>query len=372
MSASEGSLPRLFGAPSTPQLVLHVLESPPVKSCLDPKGDLCIQVGEAPATSFIVCSRTLARTSSFWNTMLYGEFKESKKFCPENGLEWMVELPDDDPRPMALLLNIVHCHFDVVPSYPGPIGIQDLYEISVLTDKYDMTHTLRPWARGWLHSIMDSLGEMPDVSLREQYCQERLWISWELGDKAGFEGIAIVMLLNSSASTEDANSLRCDGVLEPPDIYKILEQTRLNMIKEILTSLNHIIQGLIQNEKIFCEKYKEKSKKKIQRDRGDCLASMLGAGIQSLHSTGLWPIPQPTDVQWSVSYLSEKLRTVEIQSNIGEHHTCSQKRALQAGVENVLHSIPSLLTEVHYGHLDSQARRSGISPTESDGIFDSL
>ncbi|KAI0539520.1 hypothetical protein GGR58DRAFT_464593 [Xylaria digitata] len=315
-------------------------------SFLDPNGDLCIQVGKSPVISFIVCSKTLVRTSDFWNKLLNGEFKESR--------DSTVELPEDDPRPMALLLNIVHGRFDQVPGYQDVMDIQYLYNISVLTDKYAMTHVLRPWAPGWLRS-RDFLGEKPDVSLREQYCHERLWISWELGDKANFEKIANILLLKSSTSTEGANSLRCDGVLEPPDIYEILEQTRLDMIEALLTPLNDIIQRLIRKDEEFC-------------DEDDCLGLMLGTCIQSLYSNGLWPIPQPADVPWSVSDLSAKLKTIEINGNNSVYHFCSHGSALKDKVEGVLSSIPSLLTEVHYRHLDSQAMKSGLGPIKPNGV----
>ncbi|KAI1359304.1 hypothetical protein F5Y08DRAFT_332445 [Xylaria arbuscula] len=353
MSAFEGSEPLPLGTrrinnPWSP-FDCKLLTLPPAKSYLDPDGDLCIQVGESPATSFVVCSRTLARSSSYWNAMLNGEFKESKKFCSESGSERTIKLHEDDPKPMALLLNIVHSRFDQVPSYESIIDIRYLYEISVLTDKYDMTHVLRPWARGWLRSTQH-LSTWPGLSLREQYCHERLWISWELGDTTNFEKIANILLLNSSTSAEDANSLRCDGILEPLDIYEDLQRIRLDTIGALLTSLDNIIQGLMQKDEKFCQR----------SGQGDCLASMLGTGIQSLCELELYPIPHPVDVQWSVSDLSAKLKTVEIKGNFGEYHKCSQELALQAEVEKVLDFIPSLLTEVHHRHLNSQAKKSGV------------
>ncbi|KAI1736465.1 hypothetical protein F4680DRAFT_432223 [Xylaria scruposa] len=381
MSASEEYQSRPFRASSIPQPYIPVdntwsfgiglkpppqpsslLESPPQKSFLDPEGDLCLQVGESPATSFIVCSRTLARASLVWNVMLNGEFKESKRF---RSREEPVDLPEDDPRPMALLLNIIHGRFDRVPSYDCVMNIRDLYDISVVTDKYDMAHVLRPWASGWLRST-HRLNKWPHLSLREQYCHERLWIYWELGDKVNFEKIANGLLLNSSTLTEDADSLRCKEAQEPPDIYEILEQTRLSIIEELLTALDNIIQGLIQKDKRFCSK---KSKKESQKGQGDCLASMLGTGIQSLYGVGLWPLPQPASVQCSVLDLSAKLKTVEIEGYIGEYHRCSQKLSLQNKVEGILRNIPSLLTEGHKSHLESQAKKSGVSPIGSDTLF---
>ncbi|KAJ3556263.1 hypothetical protein NPX13_g10172 [Xylaria arbuscula] len=119
----------------------------------------------------------------------------------------------------------------------------------------------------------------------------------------------------------------------------------------------------MQKDEKFCQRsgMSMKSKgKRTQAGQGDCLASMLGTGIQSLCELELYPIPHPVDVQWSVSDLSAKLKTVEIKGNFGEYHKCSQELALQAEVEKVLDFIPSLLTEVHHRHLNSQAKKSGV------------
>ncbi|KAI3324107.1 hypothetical protein HD806DRAFT_494136 [Xylariaceae sp. AK1471] len=363
MSLFAESQSNLFGGPSPPNHslplrsgfdgALRILESPPLQSRLDPDGDLYLEVGEFPTVSFIVCSRTLARSSPVWNRMLNGEFLESKKPGPQDtSSKWTIKFPKDNATAMAVLLSIVHGRFDVVPSYEGPIDTKDLYDISVLTDKYLMTHALRPWARGWWRSTQCS-SECPGLSIREQHCHERLWISWELGDKASFKEIANFLLLNSSASTQGADNLRCAGILEPPEIYDIIEKSRLDTIEALLTPLNNIIQGLVQNDKSFCGRSK--------KGRGNCLAFMLGAGIQSLHSIGLWPIPKPADIQWSVLALSVKLENVDIAASVGEYHECSQSRVLKDEIKKTLDSMPSLLTEVHHRHLEAQAKKSGIS-----------
>ncbi|KAI1353266.1 hypothetical protein F5Y01DRAFT_277399 [Xylaria sp. FL0043] len=344
-----------------PLQTVRCLQPPPPQSCLDPKGDLCIDVGMYPARSFMVCSRALARASPFWDKMLYGEFRESKKLCPQDDKqEWTVKLPEDDATAMGLLLSIIHGRFDMVPSYEDQIYVRDFYDISVIADKYDMAHVLQPWARGWLRSTLRSI-ELIGESLRDQYCHERLWISWALGDKANFEEIAKTMLLTSCTSIRDSNSLRCAGVFEPPEIYDIIEQTRLDTIKALLAPFHNILEGLITNDKTLCKKHKKK------RNYPDaCLPSMLGTGIQSLHSAGLWPIPQPAEIPWSVSILSDKLKSVKMESNgyleveDGRVHKCSQGPALQVEIERVLNSIPPLLTEAHECHLECQARKSGV------------
>jgi hypothetical protein len=47
------------------------------------------------------------------------------------------------------------------------------YRVTVLSDKYDLTRMLRPWATSWLSDIA---GED-----RKNFTS-RVWIAWELGD----------------------------------------------------------------------------------------------------------------------------------------------------------------------------------------------
>lgn len=192
---------------------------PPPRCYIDLEGDLCLVVGSLGA-EFVVCSKTMARSSPFWKKMLYGDFAEGKKSQSRGGKgEWVVKLPEDNSIAMEIILNIIHGRFDRIPGYEDFVYTTHFYNLCVLTDKYDMTHILRPWARGWsrsTHSQCDKLGQ----SLRSRFCHERLWISWELGDRDTFEGMAQTLLLNSSNSP--GNTLHYVGSLEPPGIYGML------------------------------------------------------------------------------------------------------------------------------------------------------
>lgn len=149
--------------------------------------------------------------------MLYGEFAESKSAQPKDGkTPWVVKLPEDNSAAMSIILNIIHSRFDQVSGYEDFVYTTHLYNLCVLTDKYDMTHILRPWAKGWsrtTHIQCEKLGQ----SLRSKFCHERLWIAWELGDFVTFDAMSKALLLNSSSSA--GNNLRYVGALEPPEIY---------------------------------------------------------------------------------------------------------------------------------------------------------
>lgn len=138
----------------------------------DVDGDLRLDVGEDENVQrFIVCSRTLSRASKVFKAMLYGNFVESKPSSKEH--EWVVALPEDDPASLATVLYAIHNKFSKVPD---SVTQGELFNITVLTDKYDMTEVLRPWAKAWAEPLASSsrpLGQKGDEAL--------LWIAWELG-----------------------------------------------------------------------------------------------------------------------------------------------------------------------------------------------
>lgn len=179
---------------------------PPVQdpTYFDPDGDLQLHIGPEKSAC-VVCSRSLSRASPVFKRMLYGGFAESK---PAHG-EWIVALPEDNQEAMFLLLNIVHGHSDAVPMR---LPDEKLYHVTVLTDKYNMTKCLHPWAHSWRKHFVK-----PDTSAK---IARRIWIAWELGIIDIFMR-GVQALLHSSSTTIIAG---CDSQdTGHSDTFTILE-----------------------------------------------------------------------------------------------------------------------------------------------------
>ncbi|KAK8029760.1 hypothetical protein PG993_011051 [Apiospora rasikravindrae] len=106
------------------------------------------------ALTFRVCSRSMARASPVWKKMLFGYFAES--VLPKDGSDWMVTLPDDSPKVMLMVLGMVHARFDLMPRFELGSSLDQVFDITLVTDKYDMTHILKPWAPVWLETVIYS------------------------------------------------------------------------------------------------------------------------------------------------------------------------------------------------------------------------
>ena len=147
------------------------------------------------AIEYIVCSKTLSRASLFFKRLLYGEFAESKK--PEGNsqwAQWTVYLPEDHPTALGIILGLAHGVFRDIP-FGEFMGTEALYKITILTDKYDMTQLLRPFARGWIEAkpvghYQESTNASSDSKLS--------WAAWELGHSLIFKRLIDTMARNAS------------------------------------------------------------------------------------------------------------------------------------------------------------------------------
>ena len=161
------------GASSTPAAGDEQFTRPTKISKPDPDGDLTLNVAPRnnKSCSFLVCSGTLRRHSPVWKAMLFtGAWMESK---PADGKPWVVELPEDPAYPMEIILDIIHGRFERVPQ---TLGLKDLRDLLILTNKYDMTGIVRPWCSQWIEAARKPKLDTVDM-LRS------LFIAWELGDE---------------------------------------------------------------------------------------------------------------------------------------------------------------------------------------------
>lgn len=176
----------------------------------DPDGDLRLQVGPDKANC-VVCSRTLCRASAVWKKMLNGPFLESR---PKDG-EWIVELPEDDYKALTLVLNVIHFHFDRIPD-PATPTVEDLFNLTILTDKYDLTHLLRPWAKSWTKSWTWCL------QLTWRHDLRLLWVAWELGHAQLFRQVAQSVVLDVFLDQTGALCYKTAGPLQSYDYLNAL------------------------------------------------------------------------------------------------------------------------------------------------------
>lgn len=172
------------------------------------------------AVKYVVCSKTLCRSSLFFKRLLYGSFSESKKLDTDD--QWTVHLSEDNPTPMKTVLSIAHGTFQYVPTRPMSPG--GLYDLTILSNKYDLTHLLRPFAQGWVKDVRKDA--LVNRWVNDRDVVKCLWCAWELGDVSVME--ECINRISSECHLDDQEQLAYDyqwrpwvvfqDILDPPGI----------------------------------------------------------------------------------------------------------------------------------------------------------
>lgn len=159
---------------------------------LDPAGTLTLVVGKAgdavivtpesqplqtvgtkgaPAMAgctILVSRPHMAMASPVWKAMLSSGWKESTSN--------RVELPEDHPEALLLLLRIAHSQFQDVPT---ELHVTALHQLAVMCDKYDCVQLTRPWLKHWILAYQ----------ILRKYETGYAFICWTFGLEAAFRHI---------------------------------------------------------------------------------------------------------------------------------------------------------------------------------------
>ncbi|KAJ3951382.1 hypothetical protein N0V92_012211 [Colletotrichum tropicale] len=173
-----------------------VMPPPTPTTTFDSKGDLHLVVGgdvrDGDPSTFLVCSRTLARASSVFDKMLFGPFAESRPPTESSEQEsaWVVHLPDDDPNPMEAVLNILHFNYkEISRDFTPPI----LSGMVIVADKYDCIGIFKLWGEYCIpYAEFDHIYH-PKFALH---------IAWQLGGIRKFKE-AMAVIVDQSFISED-------------------------------------------------------------------------------------------------------------------------------------------------------------------------
>ncbi|KAF7550430.1 hypothetical protein G7Z17_g5696 [Cylindrodendrum hubeiense] len=169
----------------------------------DPAGDLYLTVGTTSPQEMLVDSRALSRSSTVFRAMLSVKFSEAK---PDKG-RWEVKLPEDSPIAFAQLMDMAHAVYE--QPY-DKFMLSDIFELCVLTNKYDMARVLRPMAPRWLERYFPSNALVdPRIPRCLMQC---LFVAWETGHhkllKAVVKKLAWNVRVNENNELIDPEGMR--------------------------------------------------------------------------------------------------------------------------------------------------------------------
>ncbi|KAJ5018020.1 hypothetical protein K4K57_006595 [Colletotrichum sp. SAR 10_99] len=150
------------------------------------------EVAETPAKAIVINSLLAALYSPVFRAMLRKNFAESEVNNTRGN--WVVNLPDDPVEPLFFLLSMIHGRWENIPK---KISIDELHDLLITADKYDMMEICLPWYLDWTAGYRFwHLWESPSWGwsvMTLPYVDLLLWLAWETRVKEDFETILFRM-----------------------------------------------------------------------------------------------------------------------------------------------------------------------------------
>ncbi|KAJ0293501.1 hypothetical protein CBS470a_001706 [Colletotrichum nupharicola] len=148
------------------------------------------EVAETPVKAIVINSDLAAICSPVFRAMLRTDFAESK--VNNSRKKWVVNLPDDYVEPLFFLLSMIHGRWENIPKR---ISIDELHDLLLTADKYNMMQIFLPWYFDWTPDHVFFGWHSWDWSAMclPLHVDLLLWLAWETRMKEHFETIIFQM-----------------------------------------------------------------------------------------------------------------------------------------------------------------------------------
>ena len=140
-----------------------------------------------------VSSKHLTFASRVFTALLQPKFREGSSLRSGNITE--VQLSEDHPVPVLILLNIIHGRLKKVPRN---IDLYIFTEIAILVDKYELAEVTDIFLDFWVQNLEASIPRAFDYTLLPWIC-----ISWVFGIVDIFEQVTKIAQLESTSLVQE-------------------------------------------------------------------------------------------------------------------------------------------------------------------------
>lgn len=324
--------------------------------------NLHINVREADGTSAVysVCTGVLTAASRVWRDTLASN---------TSGVVDMLS-PSDTPRGLDILFSLAHYKFHDLAE---TLQADEIYDLAVTADKYEVTHLLVPFLREWIAGLAGAPSDD----------EKTLVSSWVFGEARTFSKaiskIAYSSFIGPDGALVDSNGRPWADQPVPPEVLDIILATRAEAIENIIKAISTPVYKLLDPQGYPGEEIRCCLASDDDLNREECEQLQLGSVIMGLTKARFWPPPQPSKITMSAADLAKAygmikmrryqepgLRLKDDESAVDAHAQCGfgQREAL----ERVL-STPAKLTTSVVKLLETRAKKSGIY---SDELFEDL
>ena len=193
--------------PARPQTSISIRPAPPIM-VLDPEGDVILVVMFNKTTArFQINSNILCVASPVFRAMLgrHSQFKEASALAAARLQSdsvttgtYELTLPDDNPKPLAAVLRILHAKHTLIPKL---LTEDQLFEVAVICDKYDLGPVVMVWVDRWILLLVPDESKMPPTVVGHKW----LFIAYVFKRENLFRPLTQELIL--TATTDESTAL---------------------------------------------------------------------------------------------------------------------------------------------------------------------
>ena len=172
---------------------------------MDPEGDVVLVIPtDKGKARFKINSNTLCVASPVFRAMIgrHSRFKEASILAAtradSNHTPYELTL-EDNQNALGVVLKIIHMKHHLVPKY---LDEDQLYEVAVICDKYDMSQAVMLWADRWIAALVPNESAKPPIVIGHKW----LFISYVFVRRELFHELSYELILTAMTSTDDSGS----------------------------------------------------------------------------------------------------------------------------------------------------------------------
>ncbi|KAI1131257.1 hypothetical protein F5Y10DRAFT_262439 [Nemania abortiva] len=354
----------------------------PAMVAFDPYGDMMLIVGtkrcadrfcneerrdkQPDAVCFHVNSAVIAGASPSFGLALYSPSAETLR---GDNVKWIVRLPNDCPMAMHTIINILYGHYPT--STPDVhMDIEQLLNLTVLADKYDLVHLFPNWTAQWVSDMEPYWLGRKFVGKSTEDLEVLMWIFWVLGHEPLYTymvlQIAFYSELDAAGKLTDPAGQLCftheyGCVPVPPCALIEIGHSRMDALKIIRKEIKETLEDHLHGRR-------KPSWLRCRRMDGDddCgwRQSVLVSLVEMLVLEGIWPLPSAYTLTASPRSLVGIFRVNPNIPSFTHHHDgqfCDADGTFWEHIEKLLLEINFTLPAASAYYLGEQAMKSGLA-----------
>ncbi|KAI9815513.1 MAG: hypothetical protein M1827_002647 [Pycnora praestabilis] len=202
---------------------------------IDPNADVILVLPQASSIfEYLVSSKVLTLVSPIFAALFGPDFQEGQTSPDEKGRR-RYTIQEDDPTALELFCNLIHYRQSAIPTKPE---LQLLYDLAVLSDKYDCVRSVGPWAEGWIGQLKDAITDSKGL-------ERLLFVAYTFESDNLFRSISSKMMRTASCSEifseQETESTSFTSILRSSlrrENFKVLLSVQREIENHIMSPLN--------------------------------------------------------------------------------------------------------------------------------------